>query len=62
VMQPFKNDPHLGQFPQFRDKSYEFVVAEGVPGGLYQLVTRVPDTKDGHLILQESVTFEEATP
>lgn len=62
MMQPFKNDPHLKQFPQFRDKSYEFVVAEGVPGGLYQLVTRVPDTKDGHLILQESVTFEEATP
>ena len=49
-------------FPQFRDKAYEFVVADGVPGGLYQLVSRVPDAKDGHLILEESVTFEEAEP
>ena len=37
-------------------------MADDVPGGLYQLVTRVPDAKDGHLILQESVTFEEAKP
>ena len=62
VMRPFQSDPHLDQFPQFKDKMYEFVLADGVPGGLYQLVTRVPDAKDGHLILQESVTFEEAKP
>ena len=32
------DDPHIDRFPQFRDKAYEFVVADGVPGGLYQLV------------------------
>ena len=32
-MQPFANDPKIGRFPQFKDKSYEFIVAEGVPGG-----------------------------
>ena len=62
VMRPFERDPHLERFPQFKEKAYEFVVADDVPGGLYQLVTRVPDAKDGHLILQESVTFEEAKP
>ena len=43
VIRPFHDDPQIGRFPQFRDKAYEFVVAEGVPGGLYRLATRVPD-------------------
>ena len=62
VMRPFHDDPNIGRFPQFRDKSYEFVVADGVPGGLYQLSSRVPDPKDGHLILEETVTFKEVKP
>ena len=62
VMRPFHDDPNIGRFPQYRDKSYEFVVADGVPGGLYQLSSRVPDPKDGHLILEETVTFKEVKP
>ena len=62
VIRPFHDDPQIGRFPQFRDKAYEFVVAEGVPGGLYQLATRVPDPQDGHLILEEIVTFQEVKP
>ena len=62
VIRPFEADPHLDRFPQFKDKTYEFVVAPGVPGGLYQLSSRVPDPKDGHLILAEKVTFQEAKP
>jgi hypothetical protein len=62
VIRPFRTDPHLDRFPQFKDKAYEFVVAEGVPGGLYQLSSRVPDPKDGHLILEEKVTFQEVKP
>jgi len=62
VIHPFRTDPQIANFPQFKEKAYEFVVADGVPGGLYQLVSRVPDAKDGHLILEESVTFEKAGP
>ena len=62
AIHPFRDDPNIARFPQFRAKTYEFVVAEGVPGGLYQLVSRVPDAEDGHLILEESMTFEEARP
>lgn len=62
VIHPFRNDPNIANFPQFKEKAYEFVVADGVPGGLYQLASRVPDVKDGHMILEESVTFEKAGP
>ena len=37
-------------------------MADGVPGGLYRLGSPVPDPQDGHLILEESVTFEEVRP
>ena len=62
VIRPFHDDPNIGRFPQFRDKAYEFVVADGVPGGLYQLSSRVPDPKDGHLVLEEKVTFQDVKP
>ena len=62
VIHPFRSDPNIARFPQFKEKAYEFVVADGVPGGLYQLASRVPDVRDGHMILEESVTFEKAGP
>lgn len=62
TIQPFKDDPRIGQFPKFRDKAYEFTVADAVPGGLWRIATRTPDPADGHLILEESMTFERAGP
>ena len=62
VMTPFADDPRIDRFPQFRDKTYEFVVAEDVPGGIYRVGSRTPDPRDGHLILEETVTFESAGP
>jgi hypothetical protein len=59
VIRPFRDDPNVAWFPKFKDKAYEFVVADGVPGGLYRLASTVPDPQDGHLILEESVTFAE---
>lgn len=61
VIRPFRDDPNIQRFPKFKDKAYEFVVAEGVPGGIYRLAARTPDPADGHLILEESMTFMEAT-
>ncbi len=62
VMKPFANDPHIDRFPQFKDKTYEFVVADGVPGGVYRLGSLVPGPADGPAILKETVTFEEQVP
>ena len=62
VMTPFANDPNIDRFPQFKGKSYEFIVADGVPGGIYRLGSLVPGPADGQAILQETVTFEEVRP
>jgi hypothetical protein len=62
LMRPFVDDPQIAHFPQFRDKVYEFVVAEDVPGGIWRLATRVPDPSSGELILEESMTFAKETP
>ena len=58
TLRPFRDDPAIDRFPAFRDKAYVFTVADGVPGGVWQLVTRVPDPANGTLILEKSLTFE----
>jgi hypothetical protein len=62
TMLPFAQDPHIDRFPQFRDKSYELVVADGVPGGLWSIAARTPDPKTGELIMEKRMTFEAAAP
>lgn len=62
VIHPFARDANIERFPRFKDKAYEFVVAEGVPGGLYRIAASTPDPADGHLILEESMTFVEVEP
>lgn len=59
---PFRNDPHIDRFPRFKDKTYEFVVTPEVPGGLYRIATRTPDPESGRIIIEESMTFEDAAP
>lgn len=60
VIHPFRDDPSIERFPQFKEKAYEFVVSDEIPGGLYRLASRTPDPKDGNVILAESVTFAGA--
>lgn len=63
VITPFADDPNIARFPRFRGKTYEFVVADAVPGGIYRLATRTPDPeKEGAAILEESLTFAEVRP
>lgn len=61
VLQPFANDPQVERFPKFRGKTYEFVMAPGIPGGIWQLSTRVPGP-DGAPFIEETWTFEAARP
>lgn len=58
-IKPFANDPNIQRFPKFKDKTYEFIVAEEVPGGLYRIAASTPDPENGQVILEESMTFEE---
>jgi hypothetical protein len=55
---PFVDDPRIAQFPLFRDKAYEFVVAAELPGGLYKLATTVPAGGALAAPIVESFTFE----
>lgn len=58
-LRPFADDPSIARFPQFRDKEYEFTVASELPGGLWRLRVRLPDTA-GTTYLEESLTLESA--
>lgn len=58
TMRPFSDDPEIARFPVFRDKTYEFVVAPDVPGGLYRIGASTPDPRTGEVILEKSLTFE----
>ncbi|MCL6607856.1 MAG: hypothetical protein K6T74_07155 [Geminicoccaceae bacterium] len=56
-LRPFLDDPSIARFPQFRDKEYAFTVAREVPGGLWQVRIRLPDTA-GVTYLEESLTLD----
>lgn len=43
-MQPFSNLPQSDKFKQFVGKTYEIIVSEAVPGGIYSMTTTVPGT------------------
>jgi hypothetical protein len=60
VIRPFQGDPQIDRFPAFRDKAYEFTVADSVPGGLWRIAARTPDPETGELILEKTLTFEAA--
>lgn len=56
-LRPFLADPSIERFPQFRDKEYEFTVSPELPGGLWRLRVRLPDTA-GVTYLEESLTLD----
>ncbi len=58
---PFRDDPAIVRFSKFRDKRYEFVVSDAVPGGLYRMTIEVPDPKrPDRPVLREVLTFVRA--
>ncbi len=42
TVQPFKGDPRLGRIQSLQDKSYTFVLADGVPGTVAEIRIAVP--------------------
>ena len=51
---PFVNDPFRSRFERLAPKEYTFVLAEGVPGGLYQIRGALPGTQEF-----DSLTLDE---
>lgn len=63
ALAPYENDPMRNRFEKYSPKRYVFVLAPGVPGGLYQVRTTLPGAlpSDGPA-LEETMTLAAAEP
>lgn len=54
---PFRGDPHLEPFPAFRDKTYHFILADSVPGRIYEISTTLPASEGAKYSFEEAMTY-----
>jgi hypothetical protein len=59
---PFVDDPEIARFAQFRHKRYEFTVAAGLPGGLYEIAALTPKGDTKETLLEERITYAGRAP
>jgi len=57
TIRPFVKDSKLARFPYLAEKWYEFVLAPGVPGGLYRIRSVVPSASGGGPPIENSLTY-----
>jgi hypothetical protein len=62
TLAPFRDDARLAPFPGLRDKAYRFVLAETVPGAVYEIVAEVPGEPGQKPRLRETMTFLAEQP
>jgi len=62
TLKPFAGDPNSARFKDYADKGYEFLFSEQVPGGLYQISTRVPSAGSDAPLIEEQLTFDHRNP
>jgi hypothetical protein len=61
-VQPFLQDPNRVRFEAYAEKSYEFLLAPEVPGGIYRLRTVTPGASAGQPLEENILEFESAAP
>jgi len=54
---PFLDDPYRARFEREAQKAYSFVMSDEVPGGVYQIRTRLPDAASGTPTVEETLTL-----
>jgi hypothetical protein len=54
---PFLDDPYRARFEREARKTYAFVMSDDVPGGIYQIRTRLPDASAGTTVVEETLTL-----
>ncbi len=57
TLTPFLGDRYRENFGAHENKTYEFVFAEDLPGGIYQIRTSVPGLGEAPPVLEETVTL-----
>ena len=59
TLQPYRRDPGIERYPAFRDKSYRFVLADAVPGKVYEIEASLPaDGTDAPAVV-DRVTYNK---
>ena len=59
VVTPFTRDPNVAKFERYAQKRYEFIMCDGVPGGLYRIHTLVPAGDE--IQVEEQLTFSRVS-
>lgn len=62
VMQPFLQDPYRARFEKFAEKTYEFLLAPEVPGGVYSLRVVTPGAAPDKPLEENLLQFQDAGP
>lgn len=60
TVQPFLQDPMRQRFEKFAEKTYEFVLAPEVPGGVYSLRVMTPGTAPDKPLEENLLRFQDA--
>ena len=59
AVSPFAQDRNRDKLREYAGKRYEFTLSEAVPGGLYEIRTRVPGP-DGAPLVEDRLGFEKS--
>jgi hypothetical protein len=61
TLMPFKEDARLAVFPGLAEKRYRFVLADAVPGTIYEIEADAP-SKTGQFSTRETMVFAKTGP
>jgi hypothetical protein len=62
TLQPFLQDPLRDRFEKFAEKTYEFLLAPEVPGGVYSLRAMTPGAAPDKPLEENLLQFQDAGP
>jgi len=62
TMQPFLKDPNRARFEKFAEKTYEFLLAPEVPGGVFSMRVRTPGAAPDKPLEENLLQFQDAGP
>jgi hypothetical protein len=57
TLAPFRDDPLIARFADFKDKTYRFVLSDAVPGEIVEIGTVVPGADGAAPRVAETMTF-----
>lgn len=58
-IEPYADDPMNQRYPRFAKKTYEFILSDDVPGGIYKVVATTPNPSGDEPFTYDAMTFRE---